>query len=134
MDMAVNYIKPEIGKTYTLRNGGDYRCLWVSNADNVKVMYGECSAVLIRDKDGWKLTAHGIQQNEDGTIEWNYSTNGHWTSGIVKGDGKKFEVWKDCELGETYKEKTFDTWIEAFEWINEHEKYYPGWHLRIVEV
>lgn len=72
--MAANYIKPEIGQTYTLRNGGEYRCLWVWDAD--KVHLGECSAVLIRDKDGWKLTAHGVQQNEDGTIEWNYSTGG----------------------------------------------------------
>lgn len=132
--MAAKYIKPEIGQNYTLRSGGEYRCLWVSNTDKVKVMFGECSAVMIRDKDGWKLTAHGIQQNEDGTIEWDYSTGGHWTSGIVKGDGKKFEVWKDCELGESYKEKTCDTWLEAFEWINQNEKCYPGWHLRIVEV
>lgn len=130
-DMASNYIKPEIGQTYTLRSGGEYRCLWVWGTD--KVQMGECSAVLIRDKDGWKLTAHGIQQNGDGTIEWNYSTGGHWTKGIVKGDGKKFEVWKDCELGRTYKEKTFDTLLEASEWVQESEKCYPGWYLRIVE-
>lgn len=129
--MKATYIKPEIGKIYTLRGGGEYRCLWVSSAD--KVAQGECSAVLIRDKDGWKLTAYGIQQNEDGTIEWNYSAGGIWTSGVVKGDGKKFEVWKDCELGQTYKEKTFDTWAEAFDWIQKNERYYPGWHLRLVE-
>ena len=93
----------------------------------------ECSAVLIRDKDGWKLTAHGIQQNEDGTIEWNYSTGGHWSREIGQGDGRKFEVWKDCELGQTYKEKTFDTRHEASEWVLENERFFPGWHLRVVE-
>lgn len=129
--MRATYIKPEIGQIYTLRGGGKYRCLWVWNTD--KVEQGECSAVLIRDKDGWKLTVHGVQQNADGTIEWNYSTGGHWTNGIVKSDGKKFEVWKDCELGQTYQEKSFDTWLEAFEWIQKNERYYPGWHLRIVE-
>lgn len=25
------------------------------------------------------MTAHGICQYEDGTIEWDYSTGGHWT-------------------------------------------------------
>ena len=28
--------------------------------------------------DGWSLAAHGPQIYEDGTIEWNYSTGGHW--------------------------------------------------------
>lgn len=129
--MTPNYIKPEIGKVYTLRNGGEYRCLWVWDAD--KVQLGECSAVLIRDKDGWKLTAHGVQQNEDGTIEWNYSTGGHWSRGMGQGGGRKFEVWKDCELSRTYKEKTFDTRHEAAEWVRENERFFPGWHLRIVE-
>lgn len=129
--MAANYIKPEIGQTYTLRNGGEYRCLWVWDTD--KVHLGECSAVLIRDKDGWKLTAHGVQQNEDGTIEWNYSTNGHWSREIGQSDGRKFEVWKDCELGQTYKEKTFDTRHEASKWVRENERFFPGWHLRVVE-
>lgn len=50
-----------------------------------------------------------------------------------KCDGKDFEVWKDCEQGGTYKVKTFDTWAEAVQWIYENEKYYPRWHLRIVE-
>lgn len=45
-----------------------------------------------------------------------------------------FEVWKDCELGQTYKVHTFYTKPDADEWINQNERYYPGWHLRIVEV
>ena len=78
--MEVKFIKPEIGQTYTHRNGGEYRCLWVLNTH--LVAQGECSAVLIRDKDGWKLTAHGIHQSTGGTIEWNYSTDSHWAEGF----------------------------------------------------
>ena len=47
---------------------------------------------------------------------------------------KTFEVWKDCELGQTYREEAFFTKDEADEWINKMERYYPGWHLRVVEV
>lgn len=45
-----------------------------------------------------------------------------------------FEVWKDTELGHSYKEKEFFSWWEADEYIEKIEKYYPGWHFRIVEV
>ena len=45
-----------------------------------------------------------------------------------------FEVWKDCELGQTYKVHTFYTEQDADEWVNKNEKNYPGWHLRVVEV
>ena len=47
---------------------------------------------------------------------------------------KVFEVWTDSELGETYKEKEFSEEFEAIEWINQNERYYPGWHLRVVPV
>lgn len=70
---------------------------------------------------------------QDGTIEWNYSTGGHWTRDIGDGASKRFEVWKDCELGQTYKEKTFDTRHGASEWVRENERVFPGWHLRVVE-
>lgn len=45
-----------------------------------------------------------------------------------------FEVWKDCELGQTYKVHTFYIKEDADEWVNKNEKYYPGWHLRVAEV
>ena len=35
-----------------------------------------------RITDGWCLTAHGVIQYEDGTIEWNYSSGGHWSHKI----------------------------------------------------
>lgn len=122
--MKNQYIKPEIGRIYTLKDGGEYRCLWVSHTDRVE--QGECSAVMIRDKDGWKLTVHGLQQSDNDRVEWDYSTGGHWAKNT-------FEVWKDSELGPTYMEKSFSTKEEAEEWMSSHEKHYPGWHLRVVE-
>lgn len=48
-----------------------------------------------------------------------------------------FEVWKsdevktDCKITDA---GTFERSFEATEWINNHEIYYPGWHLRVVKV
>jgi hypothetical protein len=63
------YIIPVVGITYTKNNGSDYIC---------REVYGVGEASLERIKDGWTLYAHGIQQYEGGTIEWDYSTCGHW--------------------------------------------------------
>lgn len=44
-----------------------------------------------------------------------------------------FEVWKDSELGKSYKIiGNFDSWIDASNYINNNEKNFPGWQLRIV--
>lgn len=37
--------------------------------------------VLERVSDGWTLLAHGICVYEDGSIEWDWSTWGHWPDG-----------------------------------------------------
>ena len=60
-------ITPQILEIYTNRNGDKYVC-----QDNRSV------AVMRRVKDGWTLKAHGVRQYPDGTIEWDYSTDGHW--------------------------------------------------------
>lgn len=57
------------GQTYTNHNGSDYLCKSIQDSN---------SAVLERVKDKWTLVAHGIEKYEDGTIEWDYSTGGHW--------------------------------------------------------
>ena len=126
--MRATYIRPEIGQIYSLKNGGEYRCIQVSDVDRVE--QGECSAVLVRDKDGWTLTAHGLQKNANGKVEWDYSTGGHWSDEKKPG---RFEVWKDSELGHSYKEKSFESPVDAAEWIEKNERFYPGWHLRIAE-
>ncbi|MBW7573157.1 hypothetical protein [Caproiciproducens faecalis] len=57
------------GCTYTNHNGSDYLCISIPD---------ENSAVMERVKDRWSLIAHGIKMYGDGTIEWDYSTGGHW--------------------------------------------------------
>lgn len=57
------------GCTYTNHNGSEYLCKSIPDNN---------SAVMERVKDGWTLVAHGIQKYGDGTIEWDYSTGGHW--------------------------------------------------------
>lgn len=61
-----------VGQVYRNRNGWDYLCL--ENA-------GPGVAVLERVSDGWTLLAHGICVYEDGSIEWDRSTWGHWPDG-----------------------------------------------------
>ena len=47
---------------------------------------------------------------------------------------KKYEVWKSCELGGDYREKTFETAEDAEEFVNIMERYREGWHWRVVTV
>lgn len=60
-----------VGQTYRNRNGSDYICKQV----------GSDGTILERTTDRWTLEAHGINLYEDGTIEWDYSTGGHWPNG-----------------------------------------------------
>ena len=39
---------------------------------------GDHVAYMERVKDGWSLAARGAIQYEDGSIEWNYSTEEHF--------------------------------------------------------
>lgn len=70
--MTCKRFTPTEGEVYELRTGGRYRC------EQVKA---PGCAVMERENDGWNLVAHGLMQNPDGTIEWDYSTGGHWGGG-----------------------------------------------------
>lgn len=81
--MEKKYIVPIVGQIYRNRNGGEYRCtgnsLYLNDAQKQQALsLGEHIAYMERVKDGWSLIAHGVIQYEDGTIEWNYSTGGHF--------------------------------------------------------
>ena len=81
--MDKQYIIPVVGQIYRNRNGGKYRCtgnsLYLNDAQKQRALFlGDHIAYMERVKDGWKLFAHGVIQHEDGTIEWNYSTGGHF--------------------------------------------------------
>lgn len=60
-----------VGQTYRNRNGSDYICK----------QGGSDGTILERTTDRWTLTAHGITLYDDGTIEWDSSTGGHWLHG-----------------------------------------------------
>lgn len=56
------------GEVYRLNCGGDFFCL--GNENDVYRLKNLSS--------GWVLDAHNVQINDDGTIEWGYSTGGHF--------------------------------------------------------
>ena len=81
--MERKYIIPTVGQTYINRNGGEYLCtgnLFYENDTQRQrsISMGEHVAFMERVKDGWSLADHGVIECEDGTIEWNYSTGGHF--------------------------------------------------------
>lgn len=81
--MERQYIIPVIGQIYKNRNGSDFLCTGNRGYENdeqerMALSLGEHWASMKRVKDGWSLIAHGIIQYADSTIEWNYSTKGHF--------------------------------------------------------
>ena len=81
--MEKQYIVPVVGRVYTNRNGGDYLCTgncfyFSEEQERQSVALGEHIAYMKRVKDEWSLSAHDVIQYADGTIEWNYSTGGHF--------------------------------------------------------
>lgn len=73
--MTSRYFVPVVGQIYRNRNGNQYLCLAVAPHS----LPQDTTASFQRISDGWTLVAHGVQVYErDGTIEWNYSTGGHW--------------------------------------------------------
>ena len=61
---------PSVDRIYENAGGGRYRC---------QMPLGDrCDAWMQNTASGWTLLAHGIVRYEDGTIEWDYSTRGHF--------------------------------------------------------
>lgn len=59
---------PEVGKTYRNAGGGEFRCEWAVGTD----------AGMVNVKSGWSFHAHGCRSYFDGSIEWDYSTDGRF--------------------------------------------------------
>lgn len=81
--MDKQYIIPVVGQIYHNRGGGEYRCtgnrLYMSDEQQRRALsLGDHVAYMERVKDGWSLSAHGVIQYGDGSIEWNYSTGEHF--------------------------------------------------------
>ena len=62
-------ITPVVGAVYHNRCGFDYRCVKLTSDGN---------AVMVRLSDDWTLVAHGVRQFDNGDIEWDWSSGGHW--------------------------------------------------------
>lgn len=66
-------IIPQEGVVYENRNGRRYLC--VSSPTEKDTDEG---ATMQRVSDGWTLKAHNVYLYPDGTVEWDFSTGGHW--------------------------------------------------------
>ena len=64
-------ITPIVGRVYHNRSGADYRCIQTMD---------DGRAVMVRLHDNWTLVAHGVRQYDNGDIEWDWSSDGHWLS------------------------------------------------------
>lgn len=73
--MSGKRFRPVAGTVYTNKGGGTFLCGDVWENDTPQRSY---CARMVNTKTGWTLTAHGLIQYEDGTIEWDYSTDGRW--------------------------------------------------------
>ena len=97
MDMTRTPAALTEGKTYRNNGGGWYRCIKVIDSEN---------ALLANNASGWTFEAHGTAMYEDGTIDWDYSTGGHFEKcygvdkdihGLECNDiGVKYEYCCDC--------------------------------------
>lgn len=65
---------PQMGVVYENAGGGQYVCTrgWDEELQTARFM---------NTASGWELLAHGIVRYADGTIEWDYSTYGHFNDG-----------------------------------------------------
>lgn len=61
---------PVVGETYKNRCGSTFICRSEAGHDFTAVMENTVSH--------WILMAHGCGIYEDGTMDWDYSTNGHF--------------------------------------------------------
>lgn len=59
---------PEKGKIYQNEGGGTFRCLEAS----------ESQIIMQNVASKWTLFAHGCGIYENGSIDWDYSTGGHF--------------------------------------------------------
>lgn len=79
MIMERKRITPEIGKEYEHKISGTFRCLSIDNEMSLSLngVSGK-SAVLQNTETGWTFLAHGVNMYENGTIDWEFSTQGRF--------------------------------------------------------
>lgn len=66
---ATRHAKLQEGQIYRNRGGGMFRCLRITSD----------GAIVKNIKSRWTCFAHVITMYEDGSIEWDYSTDGSFS-------------------------------------------------------
>ena len=66
-------IIPREGVVYENRNGWRYLCVASPTEKDT-----DDAATMQRVSDGWTLKGHNVYLYPDGSIEWDFSTEGHW--------------------------------------------------------
>ena len=69
--MIIRHAELQVGKVYKNRGGSEYLCLG---------QIGGSAWDMLNIKSSWRLTAHIITMYEDGTIEWDYSSDGYFSN------------------------------------------------------
>lgn len=68
---------PSRGVEYKNHGGGVFRCKGTAFRSN---WHGIC-AKMQNVESGWTFQANGIHAYQDGSIDWNFSTGGHFAEG-----------------------------------------------------
>ncbi len=75
---------PQPGTGYKNQGGGIFDCIDTTEQSDVFIMRNRVS--------GWTFNAHGVGIYEDNSIDWNYSTGGHFESVSGQQDKEKLSV------------------------------------------
>ena len=75
---------PQPGTGYRNQGGGIFDCIAATDESDVFIMRNRAS--------GWTLNAHGVGIYDDDSIDWNYSTDGHFESVSGQQDKEKLSV------------------------------------------
>ena len=77
--MKSKRITPEIGKEYEHKSGGIYKCIGIDNEMSLSSNGNSGKSAVLQNTDtGWTLLAHGVNMYENGTIDWEFSTQGRF--------------------------------------------------------
>lgn len=75
---------PQPGIGYRNQGGGIFDCIAATDESDVFIMRNRAS--------GWTFNAHGVGIYDDDSIDWNYSTDGHFESVSGQQDKEKLSV------------------------------------------
>ena len=88
---------PSAGETFTLKDSNQiYKCIKTT---------GIQTAIMQNKETRWTLEAHGLAYYEDGSIDWDFSTGGHFEGKEKKGMYEVIDWYEGYMLIGTYATK-----------------------------